>query len=338
MPKVATPKPKEIKEEPKLYCLCCGSANQDNFYLSRNPLNKFFGKIPYCKNCIKGVMWKYYVKRYHGNEQMALHGLLRGLNLPYIHSIYQSAIKTMENPDSTLTDLISAYMKSYNSLYTKNNYGDSYADSEGLGEIEGISLYEDNISIKRKRKDIKKEDIDTEKYEVLEYEADDLVNKWGEFEDEKLIKLELEWLDWSDKLGDYINDKSVELVVRQVCYQTVEIQEKRERGEKVKDEITALQTLLNGSGLIEKTREKNAETVQIGQTIREIETHRPIKECVPDLVDVDNYGKIIDSFAGAMCRTLGKENYFTKKFAEYYKEYSVDFKAIEEASASTEEA
>ena len=72
----------------KIHCSCCGSSDQDNFYMSHSPFDKFFGKLPYCKKCIKEVLWTYFIKRYNGNEQLALHGLLRVLNLPYINSVY----------------------------------------------------------------------------------------------------------------------------------------------------------------------------------------------------------------------------------------------------------
>lgn len=340
MPRLAKPDIK-VEETPKITCICCGKANQKDFYESANPFQKYYGKIPYCKDCIKGVMWDYYCKKYHNNYQMALHGLLRALDLPYIHSIYLIAAKMLENANTTFnasesSAIISTYMAAYGSRRVKNGYGCFYSDSEGLGEIQGVAVYEDTIKIKRKRKQEDEKDRNTEKYEYLDYDADELVEKWGEFEDDKLIKLELEWLDWCDKLGDYMNDKSVELVVRQVCHQTVEIQEKRERGEKVKDEITALQALLSGSGLIEKTREKNAETVKIGQTIKEIENSHPIEAPREELIDVDGYNKLLDTFIGAMSRTLGKENIFTEKFNEYYKKYSVDFDRIAKSQEGTE--
>lgn len=338
MPRIVRP---DETQPPKITCLCCGKSNQLNFYESANPFNKYFGKIPYCKDCIKGVMWDYYCKKYHDNYQMALHSLLRSLDLPYIHSIYLTAVKMMENENTTFdasksSSIISSYLAFYGSKRAKSGYGCFYSDSEGLNEIQGVAVYEDTIKIKRKRKQEDINDRDTEKYEYLDYDADELVEKWGEFEDDKLIKLELEWLDWCDKLGDYMNDKSVELVVRQVCHQTVEIQEKRERGEKVKDEITALQALLSGSGLIEKTREKNAETVKIGQTIKEIENSHPIDAPREELIDVDGYNKLLDTFIGAMSRTLGKENVFTEKFNEYYKKYSVDFDRITKSQEGTE--
>lgn len=342
MPKTTNAKPKQKvspEENKRIVCLNCGSKNQGEFYKSHNPFNKYLSYIPYCKDCIRSEMWTYFLRKFNGNEQLALHGLLRSLNLPYIHSVYLASIKNINNPNATISKenneaeetnttnngvLVSAYFKNYNSLYERNGYGDTYLDSEGLNEIQGMAVYEDSIQIRRQKKEENIDDIDTEKYEVLEYDADELIFKWGAFPDEKLIRLEREYLDWADKLGDYIYDKSTDLIVKQVCQQTVEIEDKRLLGEKVKDDVNTLQALLNSSGLIEKTRDKSAETTKIGMTIKDIENRRPIAQVAPELQDVDKYQTLLRNFAGAISRTLGKENRFTQEFEEYFKDYTID--------------
>lgn len=361
MPRTTTVKKKENnspEENKRIVCLNCGCKNQQMFYRSHNPFNKYLSYVPYCKDCIRTVMWDFFLKKYNNNQQLALHGLLRSLNLPYIHSLYLASIKNINNPNAKISIvanseeenekenniqntnnsvLISAYFKNYNSLYEKNGYGNTYLDSEGLNEIQGIAVYEDTIKIKRQRKEENIEDVDKDKYEILEYDVDELIFKWGDFEDEKLIKLEREYLDWADKLGDYIYDKSTDLIVKQACFQTVEIEEKRLRGEKVKDEVATLQGLLNSSGLIEKTRDKSAETTKIGMTIKEIENSRPLKATPENLIDVDNYRDLIDTFAGAISRTLGKENIFTQRFDELYKDYCINLDAFANGAVLKEE-
>lgn len=343
MPKTTSAKPKQKdspEENKRIVCLNCGCKNQSEFYKSHNPFNKYMSYIPYCKDCIRSEMWRYFLRKFNNNEQLALHGLLRSLNLPYIHSVYLASVKNINNPNATISKdaeedneesvktnnsvLVSAYFKNYNSLYERNGYGDTYLDSEGLNEIQGMAIYEDTIQIRRQKKEEDIEDIDIEKYEVLEYDADELIFKWGAFPDEKLIRLEREYLDWVDKLGDYIYDKSTDLIVKQVCQQTVEIEDKRLLGEKVKDDVNTLQALLNSSGLIEKTRDKSAESVKLGMSIRDMETLRPISKVKPELNDVDKYDNLLRCFTGAMSRTLGKDNQFVKQFDEYFKNYTID--------------
>ncbi len=105
---------------------------------------------------------------------------------------------------------------------------------------------------------------------------------------------------------------------------TVEIEDKRLLGEKVKDDVNTLQALLNSSGLIEKTRDKSAETTKIGMTIRDIENRRPINQVSETLQDVDKYKNLLRSFTGAISRTLGKDNQFVKYFEDYFKDYTID--------------
>ena len=355
MPKTTSAKPKQKdspEENKRIVCLNCGCKNQSEFYKSHNPFNKYMSYIPYCKDCIRSEMWRYFLRKFNNNEQLALHGLLRSLNLPYIHSVYLASVKNINNPNATISKdteedneesvktnnsvLVSAYFKNYNSLYERNGYGDTYLDSEGLNEIQGMAVYEDTIQIRRQKKEENIEDIDTEKYEVLEYDADELIFKWGAFPDEKLIRLEREYLDWADKLGDYIYDKSTDLIVKQVCQQTVEIEDKRLLGEKVKDDVNTLQALLNSSGLIEKTRDKSAETTKIGMTIRDIENLRPLAKTTKELEDVDKYGELLDTFIGGISRTMGKENIFTQRFDEIYKDYAINLDAFSDLDTQKE--
>ena len=95
-------------------------------------------------------------------------------------------------------------------------------------------------------------------------------------------------------------------------------------GEKVKDDVNTIQALLNSSGLIEKTRDKTAETTKIGMTIRDIENRRPINQVSENLQDVDKYKSLLRSFTGAISRTLGKDNQFVKYFEDYFKDYTID--------------
>lgn len=328
----------EAERNKKVICLNCGCKNQTYFYKSQNTFNKYFGVIPYCKNCVKGEMWQFFLKKYNSNEQLALHALLRSLNLPYIHSVYLASIKNINNPNALISNsrveneedneadslLISAYMKNYNSFAKQNNYGSTYLDSEGIDEIVALADNEPTLTLKRRKTKINENDINEDRYEYFEYEADELLDKWGLFDDDKLKKLELEYLDWKDKIGDCIYEKSTDIMVKQVCFLTVVIQEKRVMGESVEDELKELRAILKDSGLLEKQQSQDIESKQIGMTIKEIEQWRPLKETLPELVDVDNFREIEDTFIGAMARTMGKENEFTQRFDEIYRDYTVD--------------
>lgn len=319
----------------RVVCMNCGCLDQNKFYKSHNPFNKYYEKIPYCKDCIRGEMWAYFLKKYKNNEQLALHALLRALNLPYIHSVYLASIKNINNPNALIknsvdaeeeTDsaLVSAYMKNYNSFYTQNNYGNSYIDSQGIDQIVALADNEPHLTLKRRKPIVDDNVRDEDKYEYIDYDADELIDKWGEFDDLTLKKLELEYLDWKDKIGDCIKEKSTDIMVKQVCFLTIAINDKRVRGETVEDEMKELRAILKDSGLLEKQQSQDIESTKIGMTIGDIEQFRPLKETLPELVDVDHYGEIIDTFIGAMSRTMGKTNEFTERFDKLYKDYTID--------------
>ena len=342
------PKPKEIpvtttvEEDNSLQidgnkpmCLCCGTQKKISFYRSYNRFNKVYGVVPYCKECLRGEIWKYYMTKHSKNEQLALHSLLRSINIPYLHNVYLGALSHLNNPNSVLNatsnggeesagNLISAYLKNYNSFHDQNGYGDSYIESEGLGEIQGLTSFEETIKVKRKRKVENPKDIDKDKYDVLEYDVDELILRWGDLSDDELASLQNEFLDWKDKLGDFIEEKSTELLVMQICYETLALQKKRELGEKTKDEIKNLLDLMNNSGLIEKQQANARNKKSLGQTIRDLEEYAPIKPVETALDDIDGYREMILAISGCIFKAQNIENEYTEAFDRIFKDYELD--------------
>lgn len=314
--------------ENKVFCLHCGTKNQSIFYKSYDVFNKT-SLIPYCRNCIKNVLYPYYLKKCNNQENIALHHLLRSLNVCYIHDIYITSVEQLKNPNATINNIdgkdnsliVSAYFKNFNSLHNQNNYGDSYLDSDGLNKIQGLQSFDDIIKIKY-NKDIKNNQSGD--YEIIEYDIDYLIQKFGNFPPEDLAFLEEQYLQWKDKLGKFIYEKSTEMNVIMICHEYLKIRKKNELGEKTKDEIDTIQKIMAVSGLIEKQSQNDKRCESIGMEIAEIEKSRPIKPVRTELDDVDGYRKQIECFTGAMCRALGKENQFTKTFDEVMGKYKLD--------------
>ena len=307
--------------ETKLYCLSCGCASQDNFYSARDTFRKYFKKIPYCKDCVKEI-YQHYLKKYDNNVNLALYYMCRKIDFPYIHSAFEGALNSVNNPDSKIQgeeNIIPAYFKSF-AFAERNGWGSSFDDSQGENQIQGLASYEEVVKVKSKTLDCK--DIDTEKYEVLEYDADELRQKWGNFMNSDLAYLESEYLDWEEKLNG-IMDKSTEIMVKEVCLQCNEIRKDRESGINVEKKLATLQNLLKNSGLIEKQDDIEA-VKSAGMLIEDIEYKRPLKKVDPDFDDVDSIKDIIYGFVGSMCRARGIENKYTEKFDEIYGKYSID--------------
>ena len=306
----------------KITCIRCGTSAQANFYVSNDVHKKYFRKIPYCKTCIREI-YKEYLNKYRNNVYMAIYYMCRKIDIPYIHSNLEGAMNNIKNQNSLIQGedgIISAYMKGL-AFAEQNGWGNCFDDSQGENQIEGLASYEELTKVRRNKKKPDGE-IDLTKYDVIEYDTEDLQRKWGNFPNEDLSYLESEYLDWYDKLNG-ISDKSTEIMVKEVCLQCNEIRKDREVGVNVEKKLTTLQSLLKTSGLIEKQDEVMADR-NVGMTIEDIEYKRPIKTVNKDLADVDKIRDIIYGFVGSLSRAEGKENLYTEKFDEIYGKYSID--------------
>lgn len=315
----STRKKKIETEPPKVYCLWCGSANQANFYQTKDPHKKFIGKIPYCKDCVQKI-YDEKLKKYNGDINLALYYTLRKIDVPYVHTAFLGAVENTKNPNAKIQGeegILKAYMKNM-AFAEKNNWGYCFDDSQGEDQIGGLASYDEVIKVKRR---VVSQNNDDD-YEVIERDADELVQKWGYFDDEDLAYLESEYMDWEQQLNG-ITDKNTEIMVRQVCLQCNEIRKDRQDGHPVEKKLSTLQSLIKSSGLSEMQNNTKVDN-GIGMSIGDIEYRRPIKEVDKDLADVDNINSILYGYLGGTSRALGKENQFTKIFDEEYKPYSID--------------
>lgn len=315
----------------KIRCIRCGSANQGNFYQTKDKDRGYFAKIPYCKDCIK-EMFSMYLKKYN-NKNLAFYYLCRKIDIPYIHDNYLGALKNVSNPEAKIygeDNIIPAYMKGF-ALSDRNGWGDSFDDSQGEANIEGIASFDEFTKVKKNRKVANNSSNDD--YEVLEYDTGYLQVKWGFFDNDDLSYLESEYLDWEDKLGGPITEKSIDIIVKQICLQTLDIQKARERGEDVTKKIKTLRDLMSDGGLVEKQNQaSDLVSSSVGQRIEEIEKIRPVYSPDPELQDVDNVKNLIYGFAGGTSRALGKNNFYTNKLDEIFADYTIDI--IEENISS----
>lgn len=315
----------------KIRCIRCGSANQGNFYQTKDKDRGYFAKIPYCKDCIK-EMFSMYLKKYN-NKNLAFYYLCRKIDIPYIHDNYLGALKNISNPEAKIygeDNIIPAYMKGF-ALSDRNGWGDSFDDSQGEANIDGIASFDEFTKVKKNRKVANNSSNDD--YEVLEYDTGYLQVKWGFFDNDDLSYLESEYLDWEDKLGGPITEKSIDIIVKQICLQTLDIQKARERGEDVTKKIKTLRDLMSDGGLVEKQNQaSDLVSNSVGQRIEEIEKIRPVYSPDPELQDVDNVKNLIYGFAGGTSRALGKNNFYTNKLDEIFADYTIDI--IEENISS----
>lgn len=307
---------KIIQDSPKITCIKCGCSNQSNFYKTKDTGRKFFGKIPYCKDCIKDF-YNIYLKKNFDNMNLAIYYLCRKIDIPYIHSNYEGALKNINNVNANIQGdnaIVSAYMKGF-SFADSNGWGYTFDESQDISKVDGLFPEENKLK--------KKSDI-SGKYEEIEYDSDDLIAKWGLYEEEDLVFLEQEYLSWCDNLGGEIIDKSVDVIVKLVCHQTLKIKKGQEAGDNVEKEIKTLRELMNAGGLIDINKNDANLDRPLGLCVKEIESHRPIIEPDPAFADVDNMMDIVVGYNGSVSRTMGKTNYWTEEFDKIYGKYDID--------------
>ena len=318
------PSNKTVEEQNKVRCIRCGTAVQSNFYQTKDKNRKFYSKVPYCKSCIKEI-FNQYKKKYKDNLNLAFYYLCRKIDVPYIHSNYTGALENIKNPDSKIfgeENLISAYMKGF-AFSEQNGWGDSFDDSQGESNIDGIASFDEFTKVKNNRRVMNNSSDDN--YEIIEYDTGYLQSKWGLFDNNDLSYLESEYLDWKDKLGGNIVEKSIDIIVKQICLQSLDIQKSREQGDDVTKKIKTLRELMSDGGLVEKqNRVSDLASSSVGQRIEDIEKIRPVYAVDRDLTDVDNVKNLIIGFAGSTSRALGKTNYYTEEFERLYKDYTID--------------
>ena len=273
--------------------------------------------------------------KYNGNTNLAIYFTCRKIDIPYIHQAYLAAMKESQNENSVLNgeeNLLPIYLKNL-AFADKNGWGSSFDDSQGENNIEGLSNYDVYTKIKRPKK-VTGELDDDDNYEDIEFSTAYLQSVWGRFDNDDLAYLQNEYMDWESKLGQ-IDTKDIDVIVKQICHTTLQINKARENGQDVTKMINSLTSLMNNGGLLEKQNEAVQNSKVVGQRIEDIETFRPVKKVDPELADVDSNQMLFDAFVGCMARTLGKNNKYVEKFEKEFEPYSIDI--IESGKGETKE-
>ncbi len=318
-------KERSAKESYRMRCIRCGTSSLSDFYVSNDVNHGFTKKIVYCKKCVREI-YDGYLKQY-GDQNLAVYYTCRKADIPYIHANYLGALNEIDNPNShTLdkTNIIGAYMKGL-SFSRANGWGTCFDDSQGENNIEKLSSFDAITKIKRdKQNNLRVGGEASEDYEIIEYDTVVLQTKWGAtFENWELAYLESEWLDWDEKLGG-ITDKTLDILVKQICYQELDIFKDRQAGTPVDKKIKTLTELLNNSGLIEKQDKAANRHKSLGMEIADIEFMRPATSGKDIFDDVDGVRNYIYGAAGCFFKVQGVENEYTRFYDKWMERYQVD--------------
>jgi hypothetical protein len=290
------------------YCAIC-EQNKDirNFYKTNiekynNEIYK--SKTPYCINCIKKMV--YPKGRFEKNAFLKI--LKEVLNLRYDEDTYIAALTSGKR------NILSEYIRKMNLI--KKDIGD-------------ITWQEEDEQVSKET--TKKEKIinNEETYETLDDDFEvtkEIIRYWGKgFTTDEYSSLDSEYQDWCRRYD--VSSKAMEVNVKEICYQQLEIKIKRENHEPVDKELKSLSDLMGNSALkpIQESAAASAEFNTLGTWIKTFENEEPIPKADEELQDVDGFKKYIRVwFLGHMCKILGVENEYSEEYDEETLQYSID--------------
>jgi hypothetical protein len=298
-----------VKQETiKKKCTRCGKVQAiGNYYNSTSQAHEADEVLSVCKTCV-GFFFDEYVRRYDSYKK-AMYYTCRKLDIPFNVSCY---IGGERHANTTGWMIYQGYMKQLNSFRDANGYGNSFDDSDELitedTKLEGI-LSNNDI------------DINIDNFEV----NIELINKWANLPKRNLLFLEAEYQDWSTRYE--ISSKSMELLIKEICYQQLLIQQKKEEGKSVAVELKTLQELMNSGALkpIQESAAQSTEVQTFGTLIKKWENEKPIPKADKEFEDVDGIKKYISIwFFGHLCKMLGIQNDYSKQYDDEIMKYTVD--------------
>jgi hypothetical protein len=328
-------------------CPMCGRHLEPGLFLiSDAPQYAGVGHLPFCMDCVARIgVLSYNECKEDLKEAIIL--CCYKLDIVVVKELIDDVVdKCIKDPTIGVTgkyilDYIKRQSFNYNrelsaksprdQRFFRTNFGG--APFKKTFDKVGVQLYDEIKEHKpatSKTNDISPEDAEALETEQGRREFTRLQLKWGVDDIDQLRWLEANYDDWYEK-NNISGGKGDEMIVKQLCFEEYAIMQARnvdgKDAKQLDKNIKNLIALMKESNLTPKQQAKNDDlTVKnLGSWIKEIEKHKPIVLRDPGLQDPDNITKFRDSYAGALARTLGKPNDYTKKFQENMKEHTISF-------------
>lgn len=261
------------------------------------------GLFPICKEVVLEMATDKDPKtgeRVDNKEKLQL--VLHMMDLPYIDSVYQAAVKRAEESLGERNHTC-AFAVMITMLKSLPQYrGMTWKDSQ-FGEAESTILEE--AVTKKARDEIKK--IFGSGFTETDY-----------------LYLQDQYDDW--KARTQVDTKSQETYIVQICFKQLEIWKAQKAGNDTDKMIKSLNDLMNAANLQPKQAVGNASTdnLSFGQLLERWEEERPIPDPDPEFEDVNNIGKYIRVwFKGGLAKALGLKNAYTEEYDEEVEKYTV---------------
>jgi hypothetical protein len=295
----------EEKKQEEVYCSCCGeSKEQKEFYRSFSMSTANRGVTNVCKNCFS-VIWNSYLSRYSNDEQRALYYFCMLMDFSYFRDILEEVKLTKSS-----VELMDAYIKKIISIAAINGAG-TFLDGQTVWDGSTERGYDIFAS-------------DSEE-ELFKPTAED-VKKWGKIDSKDIFFLKNEYRDWSDRHD--VSQKSMEEVVKQICFKQLKIHRLNESGQNTSKDLKDFQELLSSANLKPiQNKGLTGEENTFGNWIKRFENERPIPEPDPEFADVDGiWKKVRVWFLGHMCKVLNYETEYSHEYEQEASKYRVHLK------------
>lgn len=297
-----------------LHCAVCGKKfNNQGFYNSKSKLYSFFGNVAWCKDCIDSIYLEYEDKYkklgYADPSKKAVERMCMFLDLYYSDKAYESAVKQIENGNSTATP-ISLYVKIVSLYqYKSKNYDTTLQEryNEDKRSDKVMSIYSQQDSKNNKAID----------------KARKLFG--AGFDDADYVYLNDQYEDWTSR--HECNTKAQEEVFKNICLTQLQLHKATIAKEDTKDLAVQLQRWLDTGKLQPKQNagDTTADNQTFGTLIDKWENTRPIPEPEDDLKDVDKIGLYIDVFfRGHLAKMMGLKNGFSNLYTKFMQKYTVE--------------
>jgi hypothetical protein len=303
--------------ENKRQCMRCTKHKiETDYYSSKSSLYSGYGRLPICKACID-IEFENILKRTGYDLERSIYYLCMRLDYPFTSNLIDAAKRQSEKSG---TNVHRVYIQKINSLGETNNYGEVFLDGEILKPITRKSEepYENtpDLSIEAINNIITEDDVAN---------SDQLRHKWGSLAAKDVVFLETEYQEWQSRYD--ISTKSMEILVKEICYQQLTIKKLRETGRPAEKELKTLQDLMGNSALkpIQESVAQSTEAQTLGTLIRKWENERPIPQPDKEFEDVDGIKKYLGVwFFGHLCRMLGIENDYSRQYDEETLKYTIN--------------
>ena len=286
------------------FCHRCNEfRNSDAFYTDKSYAS---GLFPVCKKCLIEMACDYDKKtnQYFDNREKTM-DVLKMMNLPYIDSLYQSAL-TSTAEDIQDKHRNTAWIQFIVMIKSLPQYrGKTWKDSE----LPADYLDKDQEEINENSRTLKQ-----------------AKKRFGDgYTNSDLLFLETEYQDWVKRYA--CENKAQEILFKRICFKELEIDKAQKSNKDTKELDKTLQDLMGSMALKPNQNNSNAltEAKTFGQLIQKWENEKPIPEPDNDFKDVDKIGTYIDVFfKGHLSKMMGLKNAFTPLYDRFIKKYTVN--------------